>query len=153
MNENHCLICWEIIPEGRQVCPSCDRAQRERAYSANNREYSANIRSIEEWPLVGASEEKRGERKMINWKVRFANEKFWLAFIPAALLVVSLILDLFGVKIDFGEIGNKLVAIVKAVFALLTIMGIVNDPTTDGLTDSKRAMTYQEPYKDYTDLD
>lgn len=90
---------------------------------------------------------------MINWKVRFANEKFWLAFIPAALLVVSLILDLFGVKIDFGEIGNKLVAIVKAVFALLTIMGIVNDPTTDGLTDSKRAMTYQEPYKDYTDLD
>ena len=148
MSENHCLLCWEIIPEGRQVCPACYRAQIERANSANNREYSANIRSIEEWPLVGAGEGKRGERKMINWHVRFANEKFWLAFIPAALLVVSLILDLFGVKIDFGEIGNKLVAIVKAVFALLTIMGIVNDPTTDGLTDSKRALTYQEPYKD-----
>ncbi len=50
---------------------------------------------------------------------------------------------------DFGDIGNKLVKIVKAVFALLTILGIVNDPTTDGLTDSNRAMSYKAPYKDY----
>ncbi len=25
MNENHCVICWEIIPEGRLVCPTCEK--------------------------------------------------------------------------------------------------------------------------------
>ena len=23
--ENHCLICYAVIPEGRQVCPSCEK--------------------------------------------------------------------------------------------------------------------------------
>ena len=22
-NENRCVICWAVIPEGRMVCPSC----------------------------------------------------------------------------------------------------------------------------------
>jgi len=34
---------------------------------------------------------------------------------------------------------------VDAVFALLVILGIVVDPTTDGLNDSARAMAYEEP--------
>ena len=133
MDENHCLLCWEVIQKGKTFCPSC---------------YAYVMRKYQTKEQNQPTTKKEVRTMKINWGVRFANEKFWLAFIPGALLVVSLILDLFGVKIDFGEIGNKLVAIVKAVFALLTIMGIVNDPTTDGLTDSKRALTYQEPYKD-----
>lgn len=134
MAENHCLISWVVIQKGQTFCPSC--------YASIMRKYH---------PKQQNKPKKEVINMKINWGVRFANEKFWLAFIPAALLVVSLILDLFGVKIDFGEIGNKLVAIVKAVFALLTIMGIVNDPTTDGLKDSQRAMTYKEPYKDFVE--
>lgn len=29
MGENRCLYCGEIIPEGRQVCPSCEKIQSE----------------------------------------------------------------------------------------------------------------------------
>jgi len=89
---------------------------------------------------------------MINWRVRFNNEKFWLAFLPALGLLLSLLLDLFGVQYDFGEIVNQLIAIVKAVFALLAILGVTNDPTTAGLGDSKRAMTYEEPWQDIKDI-
>ena len=153
MSENRCLFCWEIIPEGRQVCPACYRAQIERAYSANNREYSANIRQNEEKPLVGAVEGKRGKEKMINWKVRFANDKFWYTVIPALALVVTCALDIFGITVDLSEIVQKILNLLKAVFAVLALVGVVNDPTTDGLKDSERAMTYKEPYKDSTDED
>lgn len=27
MNNNHCVCCGVIIPEGRMVCPSCENAQ------------------------------------------------------------------------------------------------------------------------------
>ncbi len=85
---------------------------------------------------------------MINWKVRIKNQNFWLSIIPATLLVIQLVLDLFGVKMDFGELGNKLMSIVKAVFAVLTIIGVVADPTTAGVGDSQRALGYDEPWND-----
>lgn len=44
--------------------------------------------------------------------------------------------------------GNKLLAVVNAVFAVLTILGVVTDPTTDGITDSKQALEYTEPKRD-----
>lgn len=84
----------------------------------------------------------------VNWKVRIANPNFWLMIIPATLLLVQLVLDLFGVKMDFGELGNKLKGIVNAVFAVLALLGVTNDPTTDGLSDSQRAMSYEMPWKD-----
>jgi phi LC3 family holin len=85
---------------------------------------------------------------MINWKVRIKNKNFWIALIPAVIVLIQLIASLFGYTLDLGELGNKLLAIVDAVFVLLAILGIVNDPTTDGLGDSSRALTYTEPKKD-----
>ena len=82
---------------------------------------------------------------MINWKVRVKNKAFWVALIPAVILVVQLVTGLFGWSIDLTDISGKLVAIVDAVFAVLTILGIVQDPTTKGIKDSERALTYKEP--------
>lgn len=82
---------------------------------------------------------------MINWKVRVKNKAFWVALIPAVILVVQLIAGLFGWSIDLTDISGKLVAIVDAIFAVLTILGIVQDPTTKGIKDSERALTYKEP--------
>ena len=82
---------------------------------------------------------------MINWKVRIKNKNFWLSFIPAALLLIQVVASVFGFTLDFGELGNKLIAVVNAVFLLLSIMGVVNDPTTEGFGDSTQAMTYEEP--------
>ena len=85
---------------------------------------------------------------VINWKVRLLNQAFWLAFIPAVLLLAQTVLTVFGVTFDFGDIGNKLIEVVKAVFALLAILGIVTDPTTSGVGDSLRALSYEKPYED-----
>lgn len=82
---------------------------------------------------------------MINWKVRLKNKNFWLTIIPALLLVIQTVAAVFGLKIDFGDLGNKLLAVVNAVFAVLAILGIVTDPTTEGIGDSTLAMTYEEP--------
>ena len=83
----------------------------------------------------------------MNWKVRIKNKTFWLTVIPAVLLLIQVVAAVFGYTLDFGDLGNKLLAVVNAVFALLAILGIVNDPTTAGVTDSAQALTYQEPKK------
>lgn len=84
----------------------------------------------------------------MNWLVRIKNKTFWLTMIPAVLLLVQVVAAVFGYSLDFGDLGNKLLAVVNAVFALLAILGIVNDPTTAGVTDSAQALTYQEPKKE-----
>ena len=81
----------------------------------------------------------------INWKVRFKNRAFWIALIPALLLLIQVIAALFGITLDLGELGNKLLNVVNAVFGLLSILGIVTDPTTAGLSDSDQAMLYEVP--------
>lgn len=84
---------------------------------------------------------------MINWTVRLKNKNFWLSLIPAILLVIQVVAAPFGLVLDFGELGNQLLAIVNAIFAVLVILGIVEDPTTEGIADSSQAMTYTEPKK------
>lgn len=81
----------------------------------------------------------------INWKVRFANQNFWMTFIPAVLMLVQAVAALFGAEIDLSETGRKLLQIVDCVFVVLMALGIVNDPTTAGIGDSKQAMTYEKP--------
>ena len=81
----------------------------------------------------------------LNWRVRIKNKAFWLAVIPAVALVVQAVASLFGYTIDLTSVVGKLQAVVNAVFALLVILGIVVDPTTEGVRDSKQAMTYEEP--------
>ena len=84
----------------------------------------------------------------INWKVRIKNKIFWLAFIPAVLVLVKAVLALFGVEVDVGAVQSRLLDIVEAVFAVLAILGVVVDPTTAGTGDSARAMTYDAPYEE-----
>lgn len=83
----------------------------------------------------------------INWKVRIKNKNFWIAIIPAVLLLIQVVAAVFGFTLELGDLGNKLLAVVNAAFAVLAILGIVNDPTTDGMADSVQAMTYEEPKK------
>lgn len=87
----------------------------------------------------------------INWKIRFKNKTFWLALIPAVLLLAQQVAALFGVALDFGGLQDQLMAIVSSVFALLAIMGVVADPTTVGVTDSVQALGYDEPKDDFSD--
>jgi phi LC3 family holin len=81
----------------------------------------------------------------INWTVRLKNKNFWIAFIPALLLFIQVLASVFGITLDLGDLGNKLLAVVNAVFAVLSILGVVTDPTTAGISDSDQAMTYDKP--------
>jgi len=84
----------------------------------------------------------------INWIVRLKNKAFWLAVVPAVALVAQAVAALFGYTIDLTTLVGKIQAVINAVFALLVILGVVVDPTTDGIQDSNRAMSYPEPWKD-----
>jgi len=84
---------------------------------------------------------------MINWKVRIKNKNFWIAMIPALFVLIKAVLAIFGISVDFATLTGKILSALDAVFVILTIIGVVNDPTTEGLSDSYRAMTYEEPYK------
>ena len=84
----------------------------------------------------------------INLLVRLKNKAFWLAIIPALLLVVQTVASLFGYQWDFVVLNQQIAAIINAVFAVLAILGVVVDPTTAGLSDSNRAMGYSVPNKD-----
>lgn len=85
--------------------------------------------------------------KNINWIVRIKNKAFWVALIPAVLLLIQAAGAVFGYTLDLGNLGNKLLDVVNAVFAVLAILGVVTDPTTKGITDSDQALTYTEPKK------
>lgn len=80
----------------------------------------------------------------INWLVRIKNKNFWLALIPAILLLVQAVAALFGFELDLGTVGEQLQGIVNSLFVVLALVGIVNDPTTKGLKDSDRAMAKTE---------
>ena len=84
----------------------------------------------------------------INWIVRLKNKAFWMAIIPAILLLAQQICGMFGIKIEIAGLTDQLLAIIGTVFAILSLIGVVNDPTVATLSDSKQAMTYTEPKVD-----
>ena len=64
------------------------------------------------------------------------------------LLLVQVVAAVFGIYFRLDALGDKLLDVVNALFAVLTILGIVADPTTAGISDSKQAMTYDQPKSD-----
>lgn len=85
---------------------------------------------------------------MINWKVRFKNKRFVIAFIAGLLLLVKQVSVLFGYNLNTEIFSTNINNIVDAVFLLLGLLGIVNDPTTQGFSDSEQALKYNEPKQD-----
>ena len=86
--------------------------------------------------------------RKINWKVRVKSKTFWLALIPALLLVAQIVAGWFGVSVDAEFFTVEATRFINAVFAVLMILGIVVDHTTAGTSDSKRALEYDKPRKD-----
>lgn len=82
---------------------------------------------------------------MINWKVRFKNKRFVITFIAGISLLVKQVSILFGYNLNTELFNININNVVDAVFLLLGLLGIVNDPTTQGFSDSEQAMTYEKP--------
>jgi len=84
----------------------------------------------------------------INWKVRIKNKNFWLALVPALALLAQAFANIFNFKLEFGDTVDKILVFIHVLLAFLVLVGVVNDPTTAGLTDSSRALEYHEPSED-----
>jgi phi LC3 family holin len=84
----------------------------------------------------------------INWKVRFSNKEFVLLFIATIALLIQRMAAMFGVTLDLSPAAEQLGLVIESVFALLALLGVAVDPTTDGIGDSRRALTYTKPHKD-----
>ena len=85
----------------------------------------------------------------LNWKVRFKN-KVWLgSFLSQIVGFVYSMLALFDV---FPEVTQNLVLqLVNQVLTFLGLIGVIVDPTTAGISDSDRAMSYSQPWDDNID--
>lgn len=75
----------------------------------------------------------------INWKLRFKNKATLAAIVATALLLVQ--------QLGF-KLPDNISDVANTALTLLVLLGVVNDPTTSGITDSKRALDYQEPSED-----
>lgn len=88
----------------------------------------------------------------INWKVRFRNKVWISAFISQTLLLIQAVI--FGLEgmhaIDFdmervNEGARWIVGIIDALLAYLSYLGIVQDPTVQGIGDSTQSLQREEP--------
>ena len=84
----------------------------------------------------------------INWKVRIKNKNFWLTLVPALALLAQAFANIFNFKLEFSDTVDKILVFINVLFAFLVLVGVINDPTTAGLTDSTRALGYHEPSED-----
>ena len=82
----------------------------------------------------------------INWKVRFKNKTWLVAFLGAIVAFVYQMLGAFGIVPRVSE--DYITQVIGIFINLLVALGIVVDPTTNGISDSKRALGYTEPNKD-----
>ena len=82
----------------------------------------------------------------LNWKVRFKN-KVWLGNFLS--LIVSFVYSMLGLFDVFPAVTrNNVVEILNQILTFLGLIGVIVDPTTAGVGDSDRAMTYVEPWDD-----
>lgn len=73
----------------------------------------------------------------MKWKTRIKNKTFWMALVPAVLLLAQVVAVPFGYKFNIDQINKQLLDIINAAFGVLTIVGVVADPTTAGITDKE----------------
>ena len=82
----------------------------------------------------------------INWKVRFKNKLFLTSFISVIVTFVYTMLSLFDIYPAITK--NTVLNVVNEILMMLSILGVIVDPTTQGIGDSQRAMSYEEPWED-----
>ncbi len=83
----------------------------------------------------------------INWKVRLKSPQFWTGIVSAIAIFVISFAALLGIDIsdDANNVAQQVIAMIMAVFSMGAAVGVIADPTTQGMGDSLQAMAYSEP--------
>lgn len=87
---------------------------------------------------------------MINWRVRFKNRLWVSGFISQLFIVVQILLvGAHGIGLtDFElteEVQGWILTLVNAVFVVLSTLGLVQDPTVEGVEDSRTSLAKSKP--------
>ena len=77
--------------------------------------------------------------KNINWRLRFQNKATLLAIASTVILLIQ--------QLGF-KLPDNIADVVNTFLTLLVLLGVINDPTTQGISDSPKALTYTEPKKE-----
>jgi phi LC3 family holin len=81
----------------------------------------------------------------MNFILRLKNKTCLVALISSIIAFVYQILGIFEVVPVISE--NEITQICGIVINLLVTLGVIVDPTTQGIADSKQALEYTEPKK------
>ena len=76
---------------------------------------------------------------MINWKLRFQNKATLLAIASTVILLIQ--------QLGF-KLPDNIADVVNTFLTLLVLLGVINDPTTEGIKDSNKVLTYDKPKGD-----
>lgn len=79
----------------------------------------------------------------MNWKIRFKNPVFLSSLLAFIVSTVYQALGMFDIAPAVTE--SDVMQVVAAALQVLTLVGVLADPTTKGLGDSQRAMQYTVP--------
>lgn len=81
----------------------------------------------------------------INWKVRLRHRQFWIAMVSLIIILSNQVASLFGY--DISVIGEEIQQIIETILMILVFLGVIVDPTTNGISDSTQALKYKKPKK------
>lgn len=82
----------------------------------------------------------------INWKVRFKNRVWLSSFLCTIVSFAYNILAMFDIFPAVTQ--NYVLQIINQILLFMSLIGVIQDPTTEGMSDSSRAMSYEEPWSD-----
>ena len=85
----------------------------------------------------------------LNYEVRIKNPWFWVGLISVALTAIGVDPQTFT---SWQSVLNGILSVlsnpVQLGTFLLSILSVFIDPTTNGLSDSNRALQYKKPSKE-----
>lgn len=74
----------------------------------------------------------------MDWKTRIRSKTFWITLVPAVVVLIQMIGNIFGLDMsNLTGLSEQLIAVINALFVVLSILGIAVDPTTKGIKDNK----------------
>ena len=79
----------------------------------------------------------------MNLKLRLKNKATLLAIVLATVAFLYQLAGLIGIAVPITE--DQVIQLVGIIINLLVGLGILVDPTTAGIKDSARALSYEEP--------
>lgn len=82
----------------------------------------------------------------INWKIRFQNKTFLTGLISLVVVFIYDLLQLLGIAPVVTQ--SVVMQVAEGILTILGMVGVIANPTTAGLTDSRQALTYTSPRQD-----